>query len=185
MNNTGHVRRARALIAGFLLLLAAGHYRTWTDRLILPTGTSDRWPPVESVRVLDATASPSGKLVTFPSGTSVVSALKSLGLEPAHAVEGKILTRASKAEFGYRGWVLRPMSQQERWVWRLPMDLNRVGIKDLEMIPGIGPGTAERIFFFISKRVWLPSVDRLRAVRGVGPHRLKVLDRYLEVEGEG
>jgi len=77
------------------------------------------------------------------------------------------------------------MKQNERWIWGIPMDLNSVSIDDLIRIPGIGPRTADSIFNFIVKRVWLPSVDKLLAVRGVGPHRLKVLDQYLEVEGEG
>ncbi len=185
METKWNEKRARVLLIAFLIVLAAGRYRAWTVRTILPGDTPADWPPPEDVRIVDATATPTEKLAVFPQGTTAGEAIESMGLIPIAPVKKKYLTRAAVVVRGNAGWTVRPMKQNERWIWGIPMDLNSVSIDDLIRIPGIGPRTADSIFNFIVKRVWLPSVDKLLAVRGVGPHRLKVLDQYLEIEGEG
>lgn len=185
MQSSWNHNRARVLVAVFIVLLAAGRYRAWSDRIILPDDNPGCWPPHEAVRVLDATLTPAGRFLTFPPGTTTGKALRSIDLVPDTAIEDRFMTRASVAVWGNQGWILRAMTQQERLIWRLPMDLNRVVTEDLVMIHGVGLKTAGKIYDFINERVWLPSVDKLAAVKGVGPHRLKLLDRYLEVEGEG
>lgn len=185
MESQWNEKRARVLLIVFLIVLAAGRYRVWTARTILPDDTPANWPPPEEVRIVDATATPTDKLAVFPQGTTAGEAIESMGLIPVTSIKKKYLTRTAVVVRGNAGWTVRPMKQNERWIWGIPMDLNRVSIDDLIRIPGIGPRTADSIFNFIVKRVWLPSVDKLLAVRGVGPHRLKVLDQYLEIEGEG
>jgi len=185
MENRWNEKRARVLLVAFLIVLAAGRYRVWTVRTILPADTTANWPPPEEVRIVDATGTPADRLAILPTGSTAGEAMESMGLIPDSVIRNKYLTRATVVVRGNAGWTVRPMKQNERWLWGIPMDLNSVGIEDLVRITGIGPKIAGKIFNFISNRVWLPSVDKLLAIRGVGPHRLKVLDQYLEIEGEG
>ncbi len=183
METKWNEKRARVLLVAFLIILTAGRYRAWTVRTILPGDIPGNWPPPEEVRIVDATGTPADRLVVFPPGTTFGEAIESMDLIPDLSIRRKYLTRAAVLVRGNAGWTVRPMKQNERWIWGIPMDLNSVSIEDLVRIPGIGPKTAGKIFNFISKHVWLPSVDKLLAIRGVGPHRLKMLDQYLEVEG--
>ena len=73
------------------------------------------------------------------------------------------------------------MTQGERWVWRIPMDLYRCEAHDLERIKGIGPSLAGRIFSFLLERGHLDSISELDEVPGVGPGKLKLLRKELEI----
>jgi DNA polymerase/3'-5' exonuclease PolX len=94
-----------------------------------------------------------------------------------------VLPRASVLEKTPGGWTVRPMTQTERWIWRIPMDLNSSSQDDFRRIPGIGPVLAKRIAQYVTERVWISNVDSLLQVKGVGPSKLESLTKYLEVEG--
>ena len=73
------------------------------------------------------------------------------------------------------------MTQRERWVWRIPMDLYQCEPEDLQRIRGIGPSLAEKIQRFVQNRGYLNSLSDLDAVPGVGPGRLEQLRKELEI----
>ena len=73
------------------------------------------------------------------------------------------------------------MSQRERWVWRIPMDLYRCDPEDLQRIIGIGPSLARRICRFVGERGHIPSVSLLGEVPGIGPAKIKQLEKELEI----
>ena len=73
------------------------------------------------------------------------------------------------------------MTQRERWVWRIPMDLYHCEPEDLQRISGIGPSLAGKIQKFVQNRGYLNSLSDLDEVPGVGPGRLEVLKKELEI----
>ena len=73
------------------------------------------------------------------------------------------------------------MTQQERWVWRIPMDLYRCKPIDLQRISWIGPSLAGKIHQFVQRRGYLDTISDLDEVPGVGPGRLERLKKELEI----
>jgi len=71
------------------------------------------------------------------------------------------------------------MTQRERWVWRIPMDLYHCEPEDLELISGIGPALAEKIHRFVQERGALGSVSDLGEVPGIGKGKLSALEKEL------
>lgn len=63
------------------------------------------------------------------------------------------------------------------------MDLNRAPAKELERLPGIGPGRAADIVAYRQEHGGFQSVDQLEEVRGIGPATLEALRPYVTVGG--
>jgi DNA uptake protein ComE-like DNA-binding protein len=61
------------------------------------------------------------------------------------------------------------------------MDLYACKPHDLQRINGIGPALAEKIHQFVQGRGYLESISDLNEVPGVGPGRLKLLEKELEI----
>jgi competence ComEA-like helix-hairpin-helix protein len=64
-----------------------------------------------------------------------------------------------------------------------PLDLNRATAADLQRLPGIGPGLAQRILAERERRGRFESPEALRQVMGLGPKKLAAL-RDLVTVGE-
>ena len=64
-----------------------------------------------------------------------------------------------------------PARGAARLLWDLPLDLNREHARDLEALPGIGPGRARAI---VGGRPYCAVAD-LERVRGIGPATLRAL----------
>jgi comEA protein len=62
-----------------------------------------------------------------------------------------------------------------------PVNLNTATSEELQLVPGIGPVTAEKILQMRKSYGAFKSVDDLRAVRGIGPKRLEKMRKYLTV----
>lgn len=62
-----------------------------------------------------------------------------------------------------------------------PVNLNTATSEELQLVPGIGPVTAEKILQMRKSYGAFKSVDHLRAVRGIGPKRLEKMRKYLTV----
>jgi competence ComEA-like helix-hairpin-helix protein len=68
-----------------------------------------------------------------------------------------------------------------RWVLRLPLPLNRVGAKDLSLLPGIGPVRASAIVEDRAEHGAFATVRALTRVRGIGSKTVERLRPFLFV----
>ena len=66
-----------------------------------------------------------------------------------------------------------------------PINLNTATSEELQLVPGIGPVTADKILQMRKSYGAFKSVDDLRAVRGIGPKRLEKMRKYLTVGKAG
>jgi len=185
-DNGWNCGRARTLLILFLAVFTLGRLGVWVRRPLFPPEAAfaamDPWPPPLETRILDATDTPVGRLVLFPSGTTVKGAVLSLGLKVDPLCSGFVLPRAGVAWRSSSGWRIRTMTQVERWVWKIPMDLSSIGEEELALIPGVGPVLAGRMYAFLSRNVRTRTVDSLDGVRGVGAKKLRLLKKYLEAD---
>src|ERR1700719_210857 len=62
-----------------------------------------------------------------------------------------------------------------------PVNLNTATSVELQLVPGIGPVTAEKILQMRKSYGAFKSVDDLSAIRGIGPKRLEKMRKYLTV----
>jgi competence protein ComEA len=76
---------------------------------------------------------------------------------------------------------LEQMSGTELFTLGLTLDLNLASADDLEAIPGIGPVLAKRIIEFREKHGPLKDIEVLLNVKGVGPKKLEMIRRYVEI----
>jgi comEA protein len=66
-----------------------------------------------------------------------------------------------------------------------PVNLNTATSEELQLVPGIGPVTAEKILQMRKSYGAFKSVDDLSAIRGIGPKRLEKMRKYLTVGKAG
>jgi|SRR5271163_661830 len=62
-----------------------------------------------------------------------------------------------------------------------PVNLNTATSEELQLVPGIGPATADKILQMRKSYGAFKSVDDLLAIRGIGPKRLEKMRKYLTV----
>jgi len=62
-----------------------------------------------------------------------------------------------------------------------PINLNAATSEELQLVPGIGPATAEKILLMRKSYGAFKSVDDLLAIRGIGKKRLDKMRKYLSV----
>ena len=62
-----------------------------------------------------------------------------------------------------------------------PINLNTASAMELQLVPGIGPATAEKILQMRKSYGPFKSVDDLRAIKGIGPKRLEKMRKYITV----
>ncbi len=174
-------RQARYTLLLFLLIFTAGQVKACLTRPILPDlgQIQEIWPPEGCL--VDATALKGRALEVFPRGTSINAAVSEMGLVPDPLGSGFCIPGAGVLYRVQSGWRIRPMTQRERWVWRIPMDLYDCQPLDLQRISGIGPSLAEKIYQFVRGRGYLDSIFDLDEVPGVGSGRMKVLKNELEI----
>jgi competence ComEA-like helix-hairpin-helix protein len=66
----------------------------------------------------------------------------------------------------------------------MPIDINEATMKDLVLIPGIGPATARAIVTLRNSRSGFRSISELTDVRGIGGKRLEDIGAYLTLDRE-
>ncbi|MGB9627284.1 MAG: ComEA family DNA-binding protein [Thermodesulfobacteriota bacterium] len=66
-------------------------------------------------------------------------------------------------------------------VFSIPLDLNRVSLEDLCLIPGIGETLAREIIAYRKRRGGFLSVEELKKVKGIGDKKWKEFKPYLIV----
>jgi competence ComEA-like helix-hairpin-helix protein len=62
-----------------------------------------------------------------------------------------------------------------------PVNINTADSTQLQLVPGIGPSTAEKILQMRKSYGAFKSVNDLIAIRGMGPKRLEKMRKYLTV----
>jgi len=62
-----------------------------------------------------------------------------------------------------------------------PVNINTADAAQLQLVPGIGPSTAEKILQMRKSYGSFKSVNDLAAIRGIGPKRLEKMRKYLTV----
>ena len=62
-----------------------------------------------------------------------------------------------------------------------PVNLNTANSEELQLVPGIGPATADKIVKMRKSYGPFKSVDDLLAIRGLGPKRLEKMRKFLTV----
>src|SRR5271168_2618923 len=60
-----------------------------------------------------------------------------------------------------------------------PVNLNTATSEELQLVPGIGPATADKILLMRKSYGAFKSVDDLLAIRGIGAKRLEKMRKYL------
>lgn len=73
------------------------------------------------------------------------------------------------------------MEARKLLLYNLPLDLNRVTVEDLCLLPGIGESLAREIVTYRERRKGFRSVEELRQVKGIGEKNWKKFKPYLTV----
>jgi len=61
------------------------------------------------------------------------------------------------------------------------VNLNTASALELQQVPGIGPSTADKIVKMRKSYGQFKSVDDLRAIKGIGPKRMRTMRKYVTV----
>ncbi len=78
--------------------------------------------------------------------------------------------------------IITPMSYRKRLVLGISIELNQARVEDLDMIPGISHGLAQRIIEFRESHGPFKTWNNLRCVKGIGPKKVKSLQSYLDLK---
>lgn len=70
------------------------------------------------------------------------------------------------------------MTADKLLVFSIPLDLNRVSMEDLCLIPGIGESLAQRIITYRERRRGFRSVEELKNVNGIGEKKFQSIKRF-------
>ncbi len=74
------------------------------------------------------------------------------------------------------------MAANKLLVFSIPLDLNRVSMEDLCLIPGIGESLAQEIITYRERRKGFRSVEELKNVRGIGGKKYQNLKGFFIVK---
>ena len=73
------------------------------------------------------------------------------------------------------------MAANKLLVCSIPLDLNRVSVEDLCLVPGIGDSLAREIVAHRERRRGFRSVSELKNVKGIGEKKYQTYEKYLVV----
>lgn len=73
------------------------------------------------------------------------------------------------------------MDANKLLVFNIPLDLNRVSMEDLCLLPGIGESLAREIITFRQRRRGFRSVEELKNVKGIGEKKYESFKAYFIV----
>lgn len=76
---------------------------------------------------------------------------------------------------------IETMEAHKLLVFNIPLDLNRVSMEDLCLLPGIGESLAREIITYREKRKGFRSVEELKQVNGIGEKKWKHFKPFLTV----
>ncbi len=70
------------------------------------------------------------------------------------------------------------MEARNLLVFSIPLDLNRISVEDLCLVPGIGESLAEEIVNYRKKRKGFRSVEELKNVKGIGEKKYQTIKPF-------
>ena len=73
------------------------------------------------------------------------------------------------------------MEANKLLVFSIPLDLNRVSMEDLCLIPGIGESLAREIVTYRERRKGFRSVEELKNVKGIGEKKYQSLKTFFVI----
>ncbi len=73
------------------------------------------------------------------------------------------------------------MEAKKLLIFAIPLDLNRVSVEDLCLIPGIGESLAQEIVAYRERHKGFRSVGELKQVRGISEKKWRTLKPYFQV----
>jgi len=124
-----------------------------------------------------------GTLVTIVKESSVISPFTPHPAPSPHRGEGR--GEGPLLKGGYEGTKqevikvkLGRMEAQKLLVFSIPLDLNRVSVEDLYLIPGIGESLAREIVTYRERRRGFRSVEELKRVKGIGEKKFQSIKSY-------
>jgi competence protein ComEA len=71
-----------------------------------------------------------------------------------------------------------PLSAKVLWILGRPIPLNRAAVEDLDRLPGIGPGLAQRIVEYRQARGSFSSLSQLKEVNGIKEKTFEKIKGY-------
>jgi competence protein ComEA len=74
------------------------------------------------------------------------------------------------------------MEARKLLVFSIPLDLNRVSVEDLCLIPGIGESLAREIVTYRERRKGFRSVEELKNVKGISEKKYKDFKEYFTIK---
>ena len=74
------------------------------------------------------------------------------------------------------------MDAKKLLVFSIPLDINRVSVEDLCLVPGIGEPLAREILTHRDRRKGFRSVEELRNVKGIGEKKIGDIKNYFTVK---
>jgi len=74
------------------------------------------------------------------------------------------------------------MEANKLLVFSIPLDLNRVSVQDLCLIPGIGESLAKEIVNYRKRQKGFRSVEELKNVKGIGEEKWKTVKTFFMVK---
>jgi competence protein ComEA len=80
---------------------------------------------------------------------------------------------------------LGQMEAKKLLTFFIPLDLNRVTLEDLCLVPGIGPSLAGEIIAYRERRRAFRSVHEMKGVKGMGDKKWEKIVPYVTVKPEG
>jgi competence protein ComEA len=94
-------------------------------------------------------------------------------------VAGKTSLKGSDAEIRV---TLGRMEAKKLLVFSIPLDLNRVSVEDLCLVPGIGEPLAREIVTYRDRKKGFRSVEELKNIKGIGETKMNVVRNYFTVQ---
>lgn len=74
---------------------------------------------------------------------------------------------------------LGPLTAHEKILLGYRLDINRLSAEEMEILPGIGPATAQKIAAFREKHGPFENLESMLRIRGIGPQTVKNLTPWV------
>lgn len=103
---------------------------------------------------------------------------------PDARVEGVLVSCGESPQAADHGRQASGHVDARAWLFGEKLDLNRASALDIARVPGVGKNLARAIVAERERRGRFRSLAEVHVVRGVGPAKLRLLERYVVVPAE-